>query len=126
PLRVMCVRVSGRFALPYHCAASTCLPQSMASTTNLTPVGTPIRASGHRAHHAVIRSGSVVASLKPCGVSGDLLSPHGKIAPPRRVSANAWCTGVLLLAMMHLVIARCIVIALHLVKALVAFATDGD
>src|SRR4029077_19141312 len=84
PERVMCVRVIGRFALPYHSAASTCLLQSMSSTTNLMPVRTLTSASGHFDHHPLIRSGLVVASLKPgpSFTSGTLLALHGKTGTP--------------------------------------------
>src|ERR1700730_2049696 len=84
PLRVTCVRVSGRVALPYHCAASTCLGQSLSSTTNLMAVRTLTSASGHLDHHSLISSGSVVAPPKP-GPSrryGTLSALHGKIGTP--------------------------------------------
>ena len=39
----------------------------------------PMFASGHRPQYSLMRDGSVVASLKPCGVSGSLpRGLHGK------------------------------------------------
>ena len=66
PLRVMCVRVSGRFACPYHsCASGYCRLTSTA--TNLTPVGTPIDASGQAVNGASCSGspGVFLASTEP-------------------------------------------------------------
>jgi len=66
PLRVMCVRVSGRFACPYHsCASGYCRLTSTA--TNLTPVGTPIDASGQAVSGASCSGspGVFLASTEP-------------------------------------------------------------
>src|SRR5262249_42474973 len=91
PLRVMCVRVIGKLARPYHCAASTCFAQSMSSTTNLMPVRTLTSASGHFDHHSLIRSALVVASLKPgpSFTSGTLSPVQGKTGTPRPASFSA-------------------------------------
>src|SRR5262249_29616490 len=53
------------------------------------PVGTPIRASACSVHHACTMSGSVLASLKPFGVSGRLSGPQGNTGMPLRASLRA-------------------------------------
>src|SRR6516165_680019 len=72
------------------------------STTHIPlvgPVGAPIMALGHRVHHARIRASSLVAFLKPLGVSGLLSSGlHGKTGIPRceYSSAASSSVGILL------------------------------
>ena len=80
PLRVTWARVSGRLARAYQTCASTCC-KSASMTTNFSPVGTPISASGQCVHQLSITSKSTLASLKPRSVRGDLLAAQGKHGP---------------------------------------------
>src|SRR6516225_10708835 len=89
PERVTCLRVIGRLVSWYHCCASGCW-KSRTSTTNFSPVGTPIRASGNCRHQLRIISGSVDASLKPRAVYGVLLSWQGKTGMLSAANLTAW------------------------------------
>src|SRR5262249_58148056 len=96
PERVACVLVSGKRGrfLSYQNCASSCW-RSRSTTTNLNPVGTPISASGHCDHQPCTVAPSVLASLKPCSVSGFLsLGLQGKTGTPLCASLSAASQGV--------------------------------
>src|SRR5215831_685782 len=76
-------------AMPSSCLTGS-TSGSRAQTPLAGPVGAPIIAFGHFPHHARICAPSVVASLKPCGVSGFLSSGlHGKTGRPLRAYSSA-------------------------------------
>src|SRR5262252_2401991 len=82
-------------------ASSELLPSAPSTSNTMqldtSPVARPMLASGHCVHHLVMIDGSVVASLKPCFVSGVFPQGNkGNTALPSSASSGAVCRKLVL------------------------------